>query len=147
MLVCWTHCATRASRTCSPGLLHRITGLGILLFVTAHVVAAFFLNALGDAVSTAVTRWYESRPVQVFVYFCVLYHAFNGLRVLLEDFYPPLLRYHRELIWLQWAVFVPTFGLPAYFMLQQLILDSHESRAERKAYPVYTAPGGRETVA
>jgi succinate dehydrogenase / fumarate reductase, cytochrome b subunit len=105
-------------------LLHRITGLGLLLFVTAHVVAAFFLNAVGDTVSTAVTSWYESRPVQVCVYFCVLYHACNGLRVLLEDFYPPLLRYHRELIWLQWAVFVPTFGLPAYLMLQQLILDS-----------------------
>jgi succinate dehydrogenase / fumarate reductase cytochrome b subunit len=103
-------------------VLHRITGLGILLFVTTHIVAAFFLHALGDTVSTVVTRWYQSRPVQVFVYFCVLYHAFNGLRVLLEDFYPPLLRYHRELIWLQWAVFVPTFGLPSYFMLQAIIL-------------------------
>ena len=104
--------------------LHRITGLGILLFVGMHVVAALFLNALGDSISTAVIRWYESRPVQVFVYFCVLYHATNGLRVLSEDFYPPLLRHHRELIWLQWAVFAPIFGLPAYFMVQSLIVGS-----------------------
>jgi succinate dehydrogenase / fumarate reductase cytochrome b subunit len=103
-------------------VLHRITGLGILLFVSLHIVAAFFLNALGDDISSAVTRWYESQPVQVFVYFCVLYHAFNGLRVLLEDFYPPLLRYHRELIWLQWAIFVPVFGLPAYLMVQDIVL-------------------------
>ena len=103
-------------------LLHRATGLGILLFVSLHVIAAFFLNALGDDISNAVTRWYESQPLQVFVYFCLLYHACNGLRVLLEDFYPPLLRYHRELIWLQWAVFVPVFGLPAYFMLQGLVV-------------------------
>ena len=102
-------------------VLHRLTGLGVLVFVSVHIVAAFFLNALSDNLSSAITRWYESRPVQVVVYFCVLYHAFNGLRVLLEDFYPPLLRYHRELIWLQWAVFVPVFGLPAYFMITGLL--------------------------
>jgi len=105
-------------------ILHRITGLGILLFVSIHVVAAFFMNALNDSISTAVTHWYESHPVQVFVYFCVLYHALNGLRVLLEDFYPPLLRYHRELIWLQWAIFVPVFGLPAFFIAQGIVLGT-----------------------
>jgi succinate dehydrogenase / fumarate reductase cytochrome b subunit len=105
-------------------VLHRITGLGILLFVSTHVVAAFFLNALNDNISTAITAWYESRSVQVFVYFCVLYHAFNGLRVILEDFYPSLLRYHRELIWLQWAIFLPVFGLPALFMLQGIVFGS-----------------------
>jgi succinate dehydrogenase / fumarate reductase cytochrome b subunit len=105
-------------------VLHRITGLGILLFVSTHVVAAFFLNALNDNISTAITAWYESRSVQVFVYFCVLYHAFNGLRVILEDFCPSLLRYHRELIWLQWAIFLPVFGLPALFMLQDIVFGS-----------------------
>ncbi len=112
----------RGSENTLTWALHRITGLGILLFVGTHVVAALFLNGLGDAISTSITGWYESAPVQVFVYFCVLYHACNGLRVLVEDFYPPLLRYHHELIWLQWAIFVPTFGFPAYYMLQSLAL-------------------------
>jgi succinate dehydrogenase / fumarate reductase cytochrome b subunit len=114
----------RGSENTLTWALHRVTGLGILLFVSTHVVAALFLNGLGDAISTSITQWYESAPVQVSVYFCVLYHAFNGLRVLVEDFYPPLLRYHRELIWLQWAVFVPTFAFPAYSMVQSLILGS-----------------------
>lgn len=105
-------------------VLHRITGLGILLLVSVHVMAAFFMNALDDPISTAVTRWYESRPVQVFVYFCVLYHALNGLRVLLEDLYPPLLRHHRELIWLQWAIFIPVFGLPAFFIAQGIVMGN-----------------------
>jgi len=105
-------------------VLHRITGLGILLLVSVHVTAAFFMNALDDPISTAITRWYESRPVQVFVYFCVLYHAFNGLRILLEDLYPPLLRYHRELIWLQWAIFIPVFGLPAFFIVQGIVVSN-----------------------
>jgi succinate dehydrogenase cytochrome b subunit len=105
-------------------VLHRVTGLGILLFVSTHVVGAFFLNALNDNISTTITAYYESRPVQVFVYFCVLYHAVSGLRVILEDFLPSLLRYHRELIWLQWAIFLPVFGLPAFLMLQGIFLGS-----------------------
>jgi succinate dehydrogenase / fumarate reductase cytochrome b subunit len=98
-------------------VLHRITGLGILFFVGFHVVAAFFLNAIGDQISTAITTVYESAPVQVFVYFCVLYHALNGLRLVVEDFWPALLRYHRELLWFQWLVFLPVFGLPAFLMI------------------------------
>jgi succinate dehydrogenase/fumarate reductase cytochrome b subunit len=48
-------------------VLHRITGLGILIFVGAHVIAAFFLNALGDNISTTITTLYESVPVQIFI--------------------------------------------------------------------------------
>jgi succinate dehydrogenase / fumarate reductase cytochrome b subunit len=102
-------------------VLHRITGLGILIFVGAHVIAAFFLNALGDNISTTITTLYESVPVQIFIYFCVLYHALNGLRLIVEDLWPPLLRYHRELLWLQWLVFVTVFGLPAFLMLSSLL--------------------------
>ncbi len=101
--------------------LHRITGLGILIFVGTHVIAAFFLNAIGDNISTTITTVYESKPIQIFVYFCVLYHALNGLRVIVEDLWPPLLRYHRELLWLQWCVFVPVFVFPAYFMLTSIL--------------------------
>jgi succinate dehydrogenase / fumarate reductase cytochrome b subunit len=104
--------------------LHRITGLGILFFVGTHVVAAFFLNALGDNISKSVTLWYESTPFQIFIYFCVLYHAFNGLRVVVEDFYPPVLRYRRELLWLQWLIFLPVFGLPAFLMVLSLFSES-----------------------
>jgi succinate dehydrogenase / fumarate reductase cytochrome b subunit len=101
--------------------LHRITGLGILIFVGIHVIAAFFLNALGDSVSTTITTIYESRPFQIVIYFCVLYHALNGVRVIIEDFWPPLLRYHRELLWFQWLVFLPLFLLPAFFLVTGIL--------------------------
>ncbi len=104
--------------------LHRITGLGILFFVGTHIVAAFFLNAIGDNIAQSVTLWYESTPLQIFIYFCVLYHAFNGLRLVVEDFYPPVLRYRRELLWLQWFIFLPVFGLPAFLMVLSLFSGS-----------------------
>lgn len=98
--------------------LHRLTGLGIVLFVGMHVVAAFFLQQFGDPVATAVTAAYESWPTQLFVYFCVLYHALNGARLALMDLFPRLLRFQNELVWLQWAVFTPAYLLPAFFLIR-----------------------------
>ncbi|MCJ7677503.1 MAG: hypothetical protein MUO35_07260 [Anaerolineales bacterium] len=98
--------------------LHRLTGLGIVLFVGMHVVAAFFLQQSGDPVATAVTAAYESWPTQLFVYFCVLYHALNGARLALMDLFPRLLRFQNELVWLQWAVFAPAYLLPAFFLIR-----------------------------
>lgn len=98
--------------------LHRLTGLGIVLFVGMHVVAAFFLQQFGDPVATALTAFYESWFTQIFVYFCVLYHALNGGRLALMDLFPGLLRYQHELVWLQWAVFAPSFLVPAFFLIR-----------------------------
>ena len=98
--------------------LHRLTGLGIVLFVGMHVVAAFFLQQFGDPVATAVTAAYESWPTQLFVYFCVLYHALNGARLALMDLAPSLLRFQHELVWLQWAIFAPAYLLPAFFLVR-----------------------------
>lgn len=98
--------------------LHRITGLGIVLFVGLHVIAAFGLQQFGNDLATAVTAFYESWPFQIFVYFCVLFHAFNGTRVALVDLLPALLRYQRELYWLQWIIFLPAYLLPVFFLVQ-----------------------------
>ena len=99
-------------------ILHRITGLGIVFLVGTHVVAAFFLQHIGDNVSARITAIYESRPTQLVVYFCVLFHALNGARVAVMDLFPRLIRYERELTWLQWGIFIPAYSLPAFFLLQ-----------------------------
>ena len=104
-----------------PGMLnwalHRVTGLGIVAFVGMHVTAAFGLQQFGGALSAGVTAFYESWPFQLVVYFCILFHATNGARVALMDLFPGLLRYQHELIWLQWAIFLPAYGLPAFVLI------------------------------
>lgn len=99
-------------------ILHRITGLGILLFVGIHVVVGFFGQQFGDDLSFAINAIYESWAFQLFVYFSVLFHAINGSRLALMDLFPRLLLYQRELIWLQWLIFIPAYGLPTFMMLQ-----------------------------
>ena len=99
-------------------LLHRITGLGILLFVGIHVVVSFFGQQFGNDLAFAVNAVYENWIFQIFVYFSVLFHALNGTRVALMDLFPGLIRYQKELIWLQWLIFIPVYGLPVFIMLQ-----------------------------
>lgn len=99
-------------------VLHRITGLGIVLFVGTHVFASFGMQQFGSDAATTVNIVYQSWAFQIFVYFCVLFHAFNGTRLALVDLVPALLRYQRELYWLQWIILVPAYLLPVFFLLQ-----------------------------
>jgi len=101
-------------------LLHRISALGILIFVSAHIIMGFFLYAttggVMNNVANAVTNVYEAVPTQVFVLFCVLYHGLNGLRIVILDMWPSLHRFKREAMWVQWALFLPLFLLPAFLI-------------------------------
>ena len=99
-------------------VLHRITGLGIVLFVGTHVFASFGMQQFGSDSATTINIVYQSWAFQVFVYFCLLFHAFNGTRLALVDLVPALLRYQRELYWLQWIIFLPAYLLPVFFLLR-----------------------------
>jgi succinate dehydrogenase / fumarate reductase cytochrome b subunit len=101
-------------------LLHRISGIGIVFFVGMHVVAAFFLYAVqgvAGEIANALTGFYESTPMQVFILFAVLYHAMHGLRLVILDMFPRLWEHNREAMWVQWALFLPMFLLPAALMI------------------------------
>jgi succinate dehydrogenase / fumarate reductase cytochrome b subunit len=102
-------------------LLHRIAGIGIVLFVGMHVLAAFMLystqGGVTNAVAGALTSLYETLWVQIIVLFCVLFHATNGLRIVILDMWPSLIHYYREAMWVQWAVFIPLFLVPAVLMV------------------------------
>lgn len=102
-------------------LLHRITGVGIVFFVSMHVIAGFFLYSTESGptyvVADALTRLYESLGMQVFMLFCVLYHAVNGLRIVILDMWPALMAYNREAMWVEWALFLPLFLVPAVLMI------------------------------
>ncbi len=70
-------------------ILHRVTGLGILLFLVIHVVdtsTVFFLPSLyADAIAV-----YRSVPFmigEIFLVFSVIYHGVNGARIAIFDLY------------------------------------------------------------
>jgi len=88
-------------------VLHRIGGLGIAIFVGTHLLSSFFGGQIGQSLNAI----YESWIFQIFVFFCALFHAINGIRITILDLWPNLIEYQREAIWVEWAVFIPLYTI------------------------------------
>lgn len=88
-------------------LLHRISGLGIVLFVTTHILASFLGGDFGKLLNDVYISWW----FQIFVVACALFHGINGLRITILDLWPKLIEFQREAIWIEWFVFLPIFGV------------------------------------
>lgn len=99
-------------------MLHRVTGLGILVFVGLHVIASFFMQQTGSDWAISLNTIYESWIFQIFVVFCVLFHVINGLRIAILDVWPQFLPYQHEALWLQYAVFFIVYGLTLFLLVQ-----------------------------
>lgn len=92
-------------------LLHRATGLGVLFFLLLHIFDIFLLG-FGPGVFNEllfIYRAWWARVLEVFLLFGVLFHALNGLRVIVQDFWPRLWEHERKLVWAEAAVFLPLF--------------------------------------
>ena len=98
-------------------VLHRIGGLGMAIFVTVHILASF----LGGEAGVFINTIYENWIFQIFVFFCVLFHAINGLRITILDLFPKLLEHSREAIWIEWAVFIPVYGIAVLVIVQSAL--------------------------
>ena len=100
-------------------ILHRISGLGIVLFVGLHMLASYFSNhAWGTEAGIFMNTIYEHWLFQVFIFFFALFHAINGLRIVILDLWPKLIEYQREAIWLEWFVFIPVYGIALFVIVR-----------------------------
>jgi succinate dehydrogenase / fumarate reductase cytochrome b subunit len=100
-------------------LLHRISGLSIVIFVALHMLASFLANhAWGTTVGIFINTIYENWLFQIFIIFCALFHIINGLRIVILDLWPKLIEYQREAIWIEWFVFLPIYGIALYVIIR-----------------------------
>lgn len=103
-------------------LLHRLSGVAVLLFLLIHIVDTG-LVLFGPRVYDQVVRIYTHpafRVGEVLLAAAVLYHALNGIRITLFDFWPELTVRHRELYYGVVTLFVVLFLPTAYLMLEPL---------------------------
>lgn len=96
----------------SPGqwswLAHRITGIAITLFLFAHVVDTAVVGWGPDAYNR-VTEVYHNWVVRVLelgLVAAVLYHAINGVKIMVFDFWPSSARYMKPLSAVSTLLFV-----------------------------------------
>jgi succinate dehydrogenase / fumarate reductase cytochrome b subunit len=92
---------------------HRIAGVAIWAFLVLHVVDIFLVGAAPDTYDTLLAIY--AHPVGIVLEWllgaAVLYHALNGLRIVIIDFWPALTRYHRQLWYASWVLFF-LIGIP-----------------------------------
>ncbi len=72
-------------------LLHRITGLGTVLFLTIHIIDIAFVYFAPKLFMEAINLYQTTLfgIGEVFLIFCVFYHGVNGLRVAFFDMFRP----------------------------------------------------------
>jgi succinate dehydrogenase / fumarate reductase cytochrome b subunit len=97
-------------------VLHRISGLGMAVFVTIHLLASF-MTTRDWAAGAFINSIYEHWAFQLFIIFCALFHSINGLRITILDLWPNLLAHLREAVWVEWAVFIPLYAFAVLVIL------------------------------
>jgi succinate dehydrogenase / fumarate reductase cytochrome b subunit len=89
-------------------VLHRISGATIFFFLFVHVLDTALVrvspqdyNAIIETYKTPIIGLMEIGLVGA-----VLYHALNGIRVILIDFWAKGPRYQRQMLWVVAGVFL-----------------------------------------
>jgi len=99
-------------------LLHRITGIGVFVFLLAHIVDTAMIG-WGPRVYDWVMSLYRN-PValtgEVILAGAVLYHALNGVRIIIIDFWPGSTVVQKRLFYGVVVVFVAIFVPAAVYM-------------------------------
>ncbi|MBZ4487045.1 succinate dehydrogenase, cytochrome b556 subunit [Microbacterium sp. cx-55] len=90
-------------------VLHRITGVSIFFFLLVHILDTALIRVSPEAYNAVIGTY--KNPImglgEVVLVAAIAYHAYNGLRIILVDFWSKGARYQRQLWWIVlgvWAV-------------------------------------------
>jgi succinate dehydrogenase / fumarate reductase cytochrome b subunit len=104
-------------------LLHRVTGVGVLIFLCLHILDTS-LVVLGPEHYDAIIKLYRLplfRVGEILLFASVLFHALNGVRIILIDFWVDLTRFHRQLFQVQMVLFVLLMVPVTWIMVTPLL--------------------------
>lgn len=82
-------------------VLHRITGVAIFFFLLVHILDTALIRVSPeayDAVIGTYKNWVMALG-EVALVGAIAYHAYNGLRIILVDFWSWATRHQRQLWW------------------------------------------------
>ncbi|MGC7095772.1 succinate dehydrogenase, cytochrome b556 subunit [Amycolatopsis lurida] len=110
-----------------PGMwswvLHRITGVLTFFFLFVHVLDTALVrvspNAYDEVIETYKTPIVNL--IEVGLVGAVLFHALNGLRVILVDFWSQGPRYQKQMLWSLVGLWVLVMVPGTYFMLERTV--------------------------
>lgn len=104
-------------------LLHRITGLGVLLFLLVHIVditlIGFGPTVYNDGIAIFSTG--IIRVISMALIASVVFHAFNGIRIILIDFWPVGHKYQQQMFTIVLVISVVLTLASAYYVLGPIV--------------------------
>ena len=88
-----------------PGMwswvLHRITGAAIFFFLLVHVLDTALVRVSKSDYNTVIGSY--KNPITNFLEYgltaAIVFHAFNGLRIIAVDFWSKGPKYQRQMLW------------------------------------------------
>jgi len=104
-------------------VLHRLSGLGVLLFLMLHILDTSTVYFVPTAYNFFV-RLYQNPffgIAEIGLGAALIYHAVNGLKLAVLDFWPSLWVRHEQAQRLVWVLFTVIFVPTAAIMLIRII--------------------------
>jgi succinate dehydrogenase / fumarate reductase cytochrome b subunit len=112
----------------SPGqwswIAHRITGVAVILFLFAHVIDTAVVGWGPDAYDRVVAVYHNwvVRLLELGLVAAVLYHAINGMKIIVIDFWPSTTRHYRAMSVVSTGIFALSM-IPITYIMGKGILD------------------------
>ncbi len=105
-------------------LAHRVTGVAIILFLFAHVIDTAVVGWGPEAYNRVASVYHNPivRLLELGLVAAVLYHAINGTKILLIDFFPSLVKHIRGLGIATALLFVASM-IPIVYIMGKGIVD------------------------
>ena len=105
-------------------LFHRIAGVAIWAFVVLHVIDIYLVGGNPGAYNELLQIYASpiGRVLEASLGAALLYHALNGLRIILMDFWPALTRWQRQLWYTSWGIFL-VVGVPVAWIILKPIWE------------------------
>jgi succinate dehydrogenase / fumarate reductase cytochrome b subunit len=110
-----------------PGMwswvLHRITGVLTFFFLFVHVLDTALVRVSPDTYDTVIETYKTPlvNLMEVGLVGAVLYHALNGIRVMLVDFWSKGTKYQKPMLWTIVAIWVVVMVPGAIAMLWRTV--------------------------
>jgi succinate dehydrogenase / fumarate reductase cytochrome b subunit len=107
-------------------IFHRVTGVAIILFLFAHVVDTAVVGWGPEAYNRVIAVYHNPliRLLELGLVAAVIYHALNGLRIMITDFWPKANDVNRQLIYGTTALFVLSM-IPITIIIVKPIVEKY----------------------
>ncbi len=108
-------------------IAHRTSGILVFMYLLQHIVDVSTINFDGGRLYDELHELYGNVFFRLFtlgLLFALLFHAFNGLRIIMVDFFPRAIRNEKALT--GWVLFLTlSIGIPVSYIILEPWIDGN----------------------